>query len=220
MKIAVFGGAGLAGTALIELATQRGHVVRALVRESTNPPASLTSAEIVRGDALDQRAVAHTIVGADVVISTLGGFRGPASIAEGTANIIAAMRENGPERLVVLQGVHVDFPGDPRNPAKNLIRAYLTVRCRQLLAYAPKLRNVLQEADDIAWTLVRIPRMVEGPATGAEQLGRFAVSPVTSVKTGDVAATLLELAETTAFLHDAPMLISSKSARTEKAQFA
>ena len=210
MKIAVFGGAGLAGSALVELAVQQGHAVRALVRESTVPPAGLASAEIVHGDAFDADAVARTIEGVDTVISTLGGFRGPASIAGGTANIVSAMRRHGPNRLVVLQGVHVDFPGDPRNPAKKMITAYLALRCRPLLTHAPKLRSLLEEADDLAWTLVRIPRLVEGPPSGRPQLGRFAVGPASSVRRGDVAATLLDLAANPEFTHDAPMLVTPR----------
>lgn len=210
MKFAVFGGAGLAGSALVELAVQQGHAVRALVRESTVPPPGLESAEIVRGDAFDAGAVARTIEGVDAVISTLGGFRGPASIAGGTANIVSEMRRQGSNRLVVLQGVHVDFPGDPRNPAKKLITAYLALRCRPLLTNGPQLRSILDGTDDLSWTLVRIPAMVEGAPSGRAQLGRFAVGPASSVRRGDVAVTLLDLATSPAFTHDAPMLITPR----------
>jgi hypothetical protein len=135
MKLAVLGGTGLAGSAVVEQAVERGHHVRALVRSSTNPPRALVEADIVRGDALDPDAVARTISGADAVVSSLGGYRGPASIAAGTQNIITAMRRTGPDRLVILQGFHIDFPGDPRNPGKHLIKAFLALRCRPLLEH-------------------------------------------------------------------------------------
>jgi nucleoside-diphosphate-sugar epimerase len=144
MKIAVFGGAGLAGGALVQLALDRGHEVRALVRDATTPPAALTHAEVVRGDALDPDAVAQTIAGADAVISTLGGFRGPDSIAAGTANIVAAMRAHGPQRLVVLQGFHIPFPGDPRNPARRVVKTYLTLRCPPLIGHGATLGRLLR----------------------------------------------------------------------------
>lgn len=218
MKIAVFGGAGLAGGALVELAVQRGHTVRALVRGTTDPGSALARSEVVRGDALDPDAVARTIAGTDVVVSTLGGYRGPESISAGTANIVRAMRRSGPSRLVVLQGFHIDFPGDPRNPAKVVVRAFLTLRCRPLLAQGEALGDLLRATDDVDWTLVRIPRLVAGPPTGRAQTGRFALGPISAVRTGDVAVTLLDLAQSPAYRHDAPMLVTAAAPRGGKGE--
>jgi putative NADH-flavin reductase len=159
MRLAVLGGTGLAGSAVVEQAVERGHQVRALVRGSTNPPRAVMEADIVRGDAFDPDSVARTISGADAVVSSLGGYRGPASIAAGTEHIITAMRQNGPDRLVVLQGFHIDFPGDPRNPGKHLVKAFLALRCRPLLEHGAALGGQLRGTDDLAWTLVRIPPM-------------------------------------------------------------
>jgi putative NADH-flavin reductase len=210
MKLAVFGGSGLAGSALVELATLQGHTVRALVRGAVPPGSTLARVEVVRGDALDSRAVAETIAGVNAVISTLGGYRGPASIESGTANVIAAMRESGPNRLVVLQGFHIDFPGDPRNPAKRLVAAFLKMRCPPLLPHGAALGDLLRSTNDVAWTLVRIPRMVNGPLSGRSQIGRFALGPISSVSTGDVAATLLRLAGNADYVCDAPMLVTPR----------
>lgn len=214
MKIALFGGAGRAGGALVELAAMRGHSVRALVRGSADANSALARCEVVNGDAFDLDAVARTVAGTDVVISTLGGYRGPASISAGTANILTAMRGNGLDRLVVLQGFHIGFPGDPRNPAKDVVKAFLTVRCRPLLEHGTLLGDLLQETDDLAWTLVRIPRMVMGPASGRARIGRFALGPISSVRVGDAASTLLDLAENEAYLRDAPMLFTPPPAQS------
>lgn len=211
MKIAVFGGAGLAGGALVQLATHRGHSVRALVRGRKSPNSPLDHVEVVSGDAFDVDAVAKTIAGADVVVSTLGGYRGPESISTGTANIVAAMRAHGPARLVVLQGFHIDFPGDPRNPAKSVVKTFLAVRCRPLLAHGESLGQFLRATDDLAWTLVRIPRIVKGSPSGRAVTGRFALGPITSVRVGDAASSLLDLAGTEAYLRDAPMLFTPHS---------
>ncbi|MCR2762042.1 NAD(P)H-binding protein [Microbacterium sp. zg.B48] len=210
MKIAVFGGAGRAGGALVQLATQRGHSVRALVRGRSDPGSPLAHVEVVSGDAFDADAVARTIAGADVVVSTLGGYRGPESISAGTANIVTAMRADGPDRLVVLQGFHIDFPGDPGNPAKTVVRAFLALRCRPLLAHGEALGELLRATDDLAWTLIRIPRIVNGSTSGRAVTGRFALGPIASVRVGDAASTLLELAETVAHLREAPMLFTPR----------
>ncbi len=203
MRLAVFGSTGLAGAALTRLATEHGHQVRALVRD---PARAVTGVDTVRGDAHDADAVARTISGADAVVSTLGGFRGPDSIAAGTRNILTAVRGTGPRRLVVLQGFHIGFPGDPQNPGKRLVETFLALRCRPLLTYGAELGELLRATDDVPWTLVRIPRMVAGGASGRAITGRFALGPWSSVRVGDVAAVLLRLAQDESSIHEAPML--------------
>ena len=213
MQLAVFGSTGLAGTALTRLALENGHQVRALVREPGHAGRIIPRVEVVRGDARDASAVARTVDGADAVISTLGGFRGPDSIAAGTRNILAAMRVSGPRRLVVLQGFHIGFPSDPQGPGKRLVKAYLTLRCRPLVLYGAELGQLLRDTHDISWTLVRIPRMVEGGPSGRVSSGTFALGPWSSVRVGDVAAHLLTLAQNESSVHEAPMLHTPRSRR-------
>lgn len=214
MKLAVFGGAGLAGGAVVRLAIERGEEVRALIRGAADPPPALAGADVVRGDALDPDAVAKTIAGADAVVSTLGGFRGPESISGGTENIIGAMRRTGPKRLVILQGFHIDFPGDPHNVGRAVTHVYLSLRCPPLPGHTAALGRLLRATDDIAWTLVRVPPIVDAPASGRAQTGRFALSPLSKVNVGDIAGLLLDLAGTSAFVHEAPMFAE----RTGKAR--
>ncbi|HEY3471129.1 MAG TPA: NAD(P)H-binding protein [Amycolatopsis sp.] len=209
MKLAVFGGAGLAGTATVRLALERGHHVRALVRG----PGTLEGAEVVRGDALDPDAVAATVAGADAVVSSLGGYRGPGSIDAGTRTIAAAMRAGGPDRLVVLQGFHIDFPGDPHNPGRRLVEAFLSVRCRPLLGHGQALGELLRQTSDLSWTLVRVPLIADGPASGWARLGVFALGPWSSVRVGDVAETLVRLAEDGTRVREAPMLYTPRRGR-------
>ena len=211
MRLAVFGGAGLAGSATVQVALERGHQVRALVRSSTTPPRILAGAEVVRGDALDPDAVARTVAGAEAVISTLGGFRGPGSIDKGTGNIVAAMREASLDRLVILQGFHIEFPGDPRNPGKLLVKAFLAARCRPLLRHTAGLGELLRSIDDLSWTLLRIPRITPGRESGRAQLGAFALGPRSCVQLGDVAAHLVGLVERPAWVRQAPMLQTTTS---------
>lgn len=211
MRLAVFGGTGLAGSAMTRVAMERGHEVRALVRSATTPPDGLDGGEIVRGDAHDPDAVARTMAGADAVVSTLGGFRGPASIERGTANIVAAMRESGLDRLVVLQGFHIEFPDDPRNPARLLVKAYLAAGCRPLLRHGAALGELLRRTSDLSWTLVRIPRIADGPASGQAQLGTFALGPRSFVRLGDVATQLVDLVERDTWVRHAPMLHTARA---------
>ncbi len=211
MRLAVFGSTGLAGAAVARMAIEDGHRVRALVRDGTPATRVVSGVDVVRGDALDPDAVARTVSGADAVVSTLGGFRGPESIAAGTRNIVAAMRETGPARLVVLQGFHIGFPGDPKNLGKRLIETFLALRCRGLLSYGAELGELLRATDDVAWTLVRIPRMVDRAPSGQARAGNFALGPWSSVRVGDVAAHLLATVQDVSSVHEAPMLVTPRA---------
>lgn len=211
MRLAIFGSTGLAGAAVARLAMENGHQVRALVRADSDPKRVARGVDVVRGDALDRDDVMRTIRGADAVVSTLGGFRGPASIAAGTRNIVAAMRKNGPARLVVLQGFHIEFPSDPQNPGKRLVRTFLRLRCRSLLPYGDELGELLRATDDVSWTLVRIPRMVDGAPSGRAISGTFALGPWSSVRVGDVATHLVELAQGESSVHEAPMFYTPRT---------
>lgn len=206
MRLAVFGCTGTAGAAVTRAALEGGHTVRALVRTIPGPAREVPGVQVVRGDALDPDAVARTVEGTDAVISTMGGFRGPESIAGGTRNIITAMREIGIGRLVVLQGFHIEFPGDPQNRGRHLVRAYLALRCRPLISCGAELGALLRATDDLAWTLVRIPRMVDGGVSGRAVAGGAALGPWSAVQVGDVAAHVLGLAQSGSSVHEAPML--------------
>jgi putative NADH-flavin reductase len=213
MKLAVFGATGLAGGATVQLAHERGHQVRALVRRSTTPPTAIAGAELIRGDAFDPQAVAQTVTGADAVVSTLGGFRGPESIDVGTANIITAMRAAGLDRLVVLQGFHIGFPGDPHNPGKRLIEAFLALRCRPLIGHGAALGELLRGTDDLSWTLVRIPPIVKRPASGRAKLGIFGLGPWSCVHLGDIGEHLIDAVEHGTSVRAAPMLCTPRTLR-------
>jgi putative NADH-flavin reductase len=216
MRIAIFGSTGLAGAAVARLALENGHQVRALVRGSGHPARVVTGMDVVRGDALDPDAVARTIDGADAVLSTLGGFRGPESIAAGTRHIVTAMRERGVGRLVVLQGFHIDFPGDPRNAGMHLVDTYLTLRSRTLVSCGAELGELLRETDDVSWTLVRIPRMVDAGPSGRARAGIFELGPWSSVRSGDVATHMVRLATDASSVHDAPMLYTPRTNRMSR----
>ena len=172
MKLAVFGGAGLAGSAMVESALAQGDEVRTLIRPQSASPAGLDETSVVRGDAFDAAAVADTVTGADAVITTMGGYRGPDSLSVGTANIISAMRASGVDRLVVLQGFHLHFPGDPHTLGSRMVAAYLNRQCPPLIPHGQKMAELLVQTDDIGWTLFRIPRIAPGPPTGQPDSGR------------------------------------------------
>ena len=113
MRVFVAGATGVIGRQLVPLLQSAGHEVSALVRDPSRAPASV---DALRGDALDRDAVVQAVREArpDAIVHALTAlpeFINPRLMrrklrptnrlrTEGTANLLAAAREAGVERVV------------------------------------------------------------------------------------------------------------------------
>ncbi len=107
MKIALIGGTGFVGAALLEELLRRGHAVTALARH----PAKLTARPgltVVEADALQSTQVAHAVEGVDAVISAYNpGWQEPDIhdlFLQGTQAIVDGVKRSGVKRLLVVGG--------------------------------------------------------------------------------------------------------------------
>lgn len=209
MRIALFGGTGKAGSAILEEALARGHEVRALVRNPLQPRLRRPGLEVVQGGFEDTVALDHTLDGTDVAITAIGitSKARPTLLEDSVTSIRAGMRRAGIGRLIVVQGAHLPFPGDPRNPGLLLLKAILSVVMRPLVLDGHRLVTLLQ-ADDCDWTVVRMPPLKVGPATGRMEAGILRISPLKHVTSGDVAALTLQCMERGTYVKEMPMIIS------------
>jgi putative NADH-flavin reductase len=203
MKLAIFGATGKTGSLLLEQALQAGHKVAALARD----PAHLTAREglqIVRGSATSQTAIAEVVDGADAVLSAMGGGRG--TLVSFGQNVIAAMDVAGVSRIVSLVGASVVMPGDPSSLGLTLLRAVTHFMAADVVrdgaAHAIQLAKT-----DVAYTLVRPPRLTLGPATGGVRHAHtLPLSPFSSIARADLAAFMLRVATEAMYLRAAPMV--------------
>jgi putative NADH-flavin reductase len=207
MRIAMFGATGLVGSAVLQLAVERGHDLAILARSPRRVHSP--DVDIVVGDVLDRDLVAKTLAGCEAAVSALGGFGDASSIDTGTSNIMAAMREVGVRRLVVMQGFHIPFPGDPRNPGARFIDAMLWLRSPSLAAGSHRLGELLRRCDDLDWTLVRAPLVRLGPSSDHREQGLLRLGPRSHVTTGDLAEAILETLDCAGTVHEAPMVRST-----------
>jgi putative NADH-flavin reductase len=205
MKLAIFGATGTVGVPLLAHALDAGHQVRVLARTPAKVTRADASLTVLAGDEKDPQAVAATITGSDAVISTLGGFGDSDSIRVGTALIMAAMLEAAVRRLVVVQGFHLDFPGDPRNVGRTMILPLLWLGSRTLIADSRAMATQLASSQ-LDWTLVRVPRITDGALSGRARIGQLRLGPFSSVVNADVAQfALTALSDPTTF-GTAPMV--------------
>lgn len=103
MRLAITGGTGFVGKAVLGKALAAGHELRALTRR---PQAAHMGLEWIAGTLEDHAALDKLVVGADAVIHIAGVVNAPdrarfeVGNATGTAAVIAAMQRAGVNRLV------------------------------------------------------------------------------------------------------------------------
>ncbi len=93
-KLVVFGGTGACGAPFVSVALERGHEVRAVVRNVEKARRLLGEAEhleVVRGDPTAADVVRDAIAGRDAVVTALASFHRPhTTMSEFTKHTIAA----------------------------------------------------------------------------------------------------------------------------------
>lgn len=107
MKIALIGGSGFVGSAVLAEALQRGHAVTALARQPGKLPAR-PGLTVVTADVLDSAQVAAAVEGQDALISAYNpGWSAPDlydSFLAGSRAIVAGIKRAGLRRLLVVGG--------------------------------------------------------------------------------------------------------------------
>ncbi|MDQ6900061.1 MAG: SDR family oxidoreductase [Candidatus Dormibacteraeota bacterium] len=211
MKLAVFGGTGFAGTAVVDEALARGHEVRMLARDPTRVDATGDRVTVVPGDASDQAAVAATVEGCDAVISTLGPRRGEKQgadfLAEAMRHILLAMEEHGVRRIVAISGAGITLPGDHK-PFVHVLAGGLVGLLARGQVEAKRREYEVLSASSAEWTAVRPTRIVDGPATERRQVSLDGSHMGMRATRGDVAALLVDEATSPGHPRQAPFVSS------------
>jgi uncharacterized protein YbjT (DUF2867 family) len=208
MRLAIFGGTGRVGSELLSQAIAAGHDVRVLVRDPAKVENGAATVTVFRGDVKDTAAVTETLRGCDAVLSALGANGKDAADTRrtGTGNIMAAMRRSDIQRFVVVGGFHLHVPGDLGNLGQRLILPILSLS-KNLVEDTTAMGAAVLESD-LDWTLVRIPRVVDGRSTPQPRTGTLKLGPWSKVTRGDAASFMLRCLADNAYVREAPMVCS------------
>ncbi|WP_404803011.1 NAD(P)-dependent oxidoreductase [Microbacterium pullorum] len=164
----VLGGTGRTGRLLVDELLSRGHALTLLGRDPAKAAAASDQVTLVAGDTRDRDAVARAVAGADVVVSALGPVGKDTTLLRDTAGIlIPAMSTAGVSRYVGISVAGLDLPGD-RKRGRDKIISWLLNRLGGELAQDKILEHAAWETSPLEWTLVRVPRLVDGPAGPVE----------------------------------------------------
>jgi len=178
MRLTIFGATGGTGTCLAEQALAAGHDVMAVVRDparlsiGTSVPAQSAPAlgagrlQVSTADVMDPAAIAGAVAAADAVLTAIGPRgTGVTTVSQDTVrSIIAAMQKTGARRLLTVSGSIVADEGESaylRLVKPVVRRSFLRHVCADMRAAEAEV-----EVTDLDWTIMRPPRLTDGPVTG------------------------------------------------------
>jgi uncharacterized protein len=177
MKIAVYGGTGRVGSAIVAEATSRGHDVVVLGRREPGAPLP-AGATWLHGDAGDAEGVAKVATEVDAVVSALGPSRVPGEDPFAFAGVVRGMAGAvGGTRLFVVGGAG-SLLAEPGGTTRLLeTPEFPEIYKTEALASAEALEALRAGDRALDWTFLSpAPVIDEGERTGSYRLG--ADSPV------------------------------------------
>lgn len=104
MKILIFGATGKTGIEVVKQTLKQGNEVRAFVRNPQKMTVEDTRLSLIQGDVTDAAAVVKAVERVDGVVVALGAsadMQADIVLAQGTSNIIAAMKQHGVKKIVI-----------------------------------------------------------------------------------------------------------------------
>jgi len=176
INIALIGASGFVGTAILTEALNRGHKVKAIVRNPEHITEQHENLTVVKADALEAEQIKAAIAGSDAVISAYNaGWSNPNIYEEfirGSQSIEAAVKAAGIKRYIVIGGAGaleiapgiqaVDTPEFPAAiyPGASAARDYF---------------NILKKDEELDWTFFspafEMHQGTSGVRTGNYRLG-------------------------------------------------
>jgi putative NADH-flavin reductase len=178
MKLTVVAATGGIGRHVLDQAVAAGHEVTAVVRnpDTLSQPVRVVTADLATAD---PAALQAAVEGADAVLSGLGPrSNADAGIASrGTRAVVAAMQATGARRLVVVSAAPigtVPSPGRPKPPRhdpgdgffmRHLLSHVAKTLFREHYADLAVMEDLVRDSG-LDWTIVRPPRLTDGPLTG------------------------------------------------------
>lgn len=183
MKLAVTGGTGFVGQAVLDEAGRRGVQVKALARREQEPREGV---EWLRGDLADRGALAALVAGADAVLHIAGVVNTPDPMGfhlgnvAGTEALVEAAMQGGARRLVFVSSLAAREPelsryGQSKVHAEDVVQAsgldWTIVRPPAI--YGPRDREILEMFRAAKWGVVPMPPPGRASIVHVDDLARL-----------------------------------------------
>jgi putative NADH-flavin reductase len=207
MKVTVFGATGGTGKEVVKQGLAAGHTITAYARNPTKLDVSHERLKVIQGEMSEGDKISQALAGADAIISALGptSNKPERPLTEGMQRIVATMKEQGVERIIVATGAGVADPQDKPQLIGRLFGLALRIFARHVLADSMGMVTAVRDSD-LNWTLARAPRLTDTAGGGQIKVGYAGQGPGTQLARADYARFMLEQLETAVWSRKAPML--------------
>jgi hypothetical protein len=216
----VLGGSGRTGAHVLAYAAERGHTVRALVRDpdTVHAPAGV---ELIRGTPADVDDLRLAAKGTEAVISVLNNARAsdnpwakpispPSFMTDAARDTLTVMAEQGIRRIVLAstQGAGDDWAHLPLP-----VRAFITLsNIKQGFADHAGVDRVVRASSGIDWTLARAVALTDAPPPGPVRIAeRGTEKPGARVNRADLARFLVQSIEDGTWIRKAPLVWNARA---------
>lgn len=213
----VLGGSGRTGTHVLAQAAERGHRVRALVRNPDTvqaPPA----VELIRGTPLNIDDVRKAAQGTHAVISALSNARAsdnpwakpispPTLMTDAARNTLSVMDEQGIRRIVLAS---TQGAGDDWNRLNPMVKAFIKSSNLKAGFADHDALDRLVRASETDWTLARAVALSDKPALGPLRVEIGNAKPGPRVNRADLAGFLLDAVEQGSWIRQAPLIWNAR----------
>lgn len=216
MRLALLGATGRTGAHALRTALARGHAVSALVRDPAKLPADVRDrVRVVVGDATDAASLTELLAGADAVVSALGPAGRQPDLHTRTARaLVEIMSRSGPRQFVGVSGAGIDVPGDRKSRKDRVISTLIQVLGGAVVQDKPA-EYAVWAASELEWTLVRAPRLVDGPASGGPlEHDAHRSTRSTRISRADLGEFLVDVVEQDHYPRLAPFVAGPRRTRT------
>ncbi|HEY9002405.1 MAG TPA: SDR family oxidoreductase [Mucilaginibacter sp.] len=175
LNIVVIGANGGIGKQVVELALEAGHNVTAILRNPAKLAMTHTNLQIVKGDVMSPETFEDYLEGKDAIISALGTnavTKTTILYSEGNKNLLKAMKKKGVRRAFFISASALEI--SPVLPLfVRLVEKYIVQKILKHMYADLRIMEKLIKETDTDWTIMRPPRLTNGPATGKY---RFAIN--------------------------------------------
>jgi len=214
----ILGGSGRTGVHVLRHAAQRGHRVRALVR---NPAAVSAPAgvELIQGTPADIDDIRKAAEGTEAVISVLNNARAsdnpwakpvspPTFMTDAARSTLTVMAEQGIRRIVLTS---TQGAGDDWARLNPLMKGFVNLsNIKAGFADHTGLDKIVR-ASNTDWTLARAVALTDKPASGAARAAEAgSEKPGRWINRGDLARFLVEAVEQNAWIRKAPLVWNAR----------
>lgn len=210
MKISLFGATGPTGRHLIEEALRQGYSLSVYTRDASKLKDYQGRIEIVVGDLTNVKAMAECIRGSTAVISALGPnslkIKGDRPIMHGVGNIVSVIKKLDVHRLIQISTASYRDPKDSFDLKAHSLLMLFNLIARKGVDDIRATAELVRDSG-LDWTLVRIPNLKDGPASGTIDVGWYGKSKLSmKLSRGNLAKFLVEQVSNREFVRAAPAI--------------